>query len=87
MAPHLTHSLVSRVRPGSGGPVQAAPHHARRVSLLTVAALWVGGAESCKSGLAQVTAFPLHVLLTHTLPGHRVTGGPWHRPIWVTLAG
>lgn len=67
--------------------MQPAPHHARLGPLLTVAALWVGVGESCKSWLAQVTALPLHMLLAHALPGQWVTGSPRHCPIRITLAG
>lgn len=47
----------------------------------------IGVGEPCKSWFAEITAFPLHMLLAHTLPGHGVTGSTRHGSIRITLAG
>ena len=55
--------------------------------LLTAAALRVGEGEPREPRLAQVTAFPLHVLLAHTLASQGVTGCSRHCPVGITLTG
>ena len=55
--------------------------------LLTVAALRVGEGKPREPRLAQITAFPLHVLLAHTLASQGVTGRSRHCPVGITLAG
>lgn len=55
--------------------------------LLTVAALRVGEGEPREPRLAQVTAFPLHVLLAHTLASQGVTGCSRYCPVGITLTG
>lgn len=53
---------------------------------LTPASLGVGVGELGEAGLAEVTAFPLHVLLADTAPCQSVADGAGHGAVRVALA-